>query len=35
MLEIAKHPWVVNPNKDLEKIAAERGWEVYWPVRNQ
>ncbi len=35
MLEIAKHPWVVNPNKDLEKIAAERSWEIYWPVKRQ
>ena len=32
MLEIAKHPWVVNPNDDLQKIAVERGWEIYWPV---
>ena len=32
MLLIAKHPWVVNPNDDLEKIAQERGWEIYWPA---
>jgi CTP:molybdopterin cytidylyltransferase MocA/phosphoserine phosphatase len=32
MLQIAKHPWVVNPNDDLEEIAVERGWEIYWPI---
>src|SRR5262249_40442450 len=31
MLELAKHPFVVNPNQDLESIARERGWEIYWP----
>jgi phosphoserine phosphatase len=32
MLEIARRPFVVNPNPDLEKIAGSRGWEVYWPA---
>jgi phosphoserine phosphatase len=32
MLEIAKWPFCVNPNLDLEQIAQERGWPVYWPV---
>ncbi len=32
MLDIAKHPWVVNPKDDLQKIADERGWAIYWPV---
>jgi phosphoserine phosphatase len=31
MLEIARHPFAVNPNPDLEKIARERNWRVYWP----
>jgi phosphoserine phosphatase len=31
MLEIAKYPVCVNPNPDLERIAHERGWRVYWP----
>lgn len=32
MLEIAKWPFCVNPNPDLEQIAKERGWPVYWPA---
>ena len=32
MLEIAKWPFCVNPNPDLEQIAQERGWPVYRPV---
>ena len=37
MLEMAKYPICVNPNADLEQIAQERGWPVYWPAgtRNQ
>ena len=31
MLEMAKWPFCVNPNPDLERIAKERGWTVYWP----
>jgi phosphoserine phosphatase len=31
MLEMAKWPFCVNPNPDLEKVARERGWTVYWP----
>jgi len=31
MLEIAKWPFCVNPNPDLEKIARERDWPVYQP----
>ena len=31
MLEIAPHPFAVNPNPDLEKIARARGWTVYQP----
>lgn len=31
MLEIALHPFAVNPNPDLEQIAREKSWQVYWP----
>ncbi len=31
MLEMAKDPFCVNPNADLEQIARARGWTVYWP----
>jgi phosphoserine phosphatase len=33
MLEMAKYPFCVNPNPDLEQIARERGWTLYWPVQ--
>ncbi len=33
MLEMAKYPFCVNPNPDLEQVARERGWTVYWPVQ--
>lgn len=32
MLEVSRNPFAVNPNPDLEKIAAGRGWTIYWPV---
>src|SRR3954447_9528226 len=37
MLKIAAHPFVVNPNPDLEQLANDEGWPVYWPdsLRNQ
>jgi phosphoserine phosphatase len=35
MLEMAKYPFCVNPNVDLEEIARERGWPVYQPVREE
>ncbi len=28
MLESVGHPYVVNPDKDLRKVAEERGWEI-------
>ena len=31
MLELAKNGFAVNPNPDLEKTAAAKGWTVYWP----
>lgn len=32
MLEIAHHPFCINPNPDLEEVALARGWPVYWPA---
>jgi phosphoserine phosphatase len=32
MLELAKWPFCVNPNPDLEQAARQNGWPVYWPV---
>jgi phosphoserine phosphatase len=31
MLEIARHPFVINPTPELLTIAAERKWPVYHP----
>src|SRR5258708_14600309 len=31
MLAMAQHPFAVNPNPDLESIARERGWRIYFP----
>jgi len=31
MLELARHAFAVNPNPDLETIAQEKGWQIYWP----
>jgi HAD superfamily phosphoserine phosphatase-like hydrolase len=35
MLTIARHGFAVNPNPDLEQIARERGWVIYWPEATQ
>jgi phosphoserine phosphatase len=32
MLELAKWPFCVNPNPDLEQIAEEKEWPVYRPL---
>jgi len=32
MLEVARHPFGVNPNPDLERIAQDKGWQIYWPA---
>jgi phosphoserine phosphatase len=32
MLEMAKWPFCVNPNPDLQQLAEEKGWPVYWPA---
>ena len=31
MLEIAKHPFAINPNPKLKEIAMARNWRVYQP----
>lgn len=31
MLEIARNPYAINPNPDLEEIARTRGWTIYFP----
>jgi HAD superfamily phosphoserine phosphatase-like hydrolase len=35
MLAIAQHRFAVNPNPDLEQLARERGWKIYWPDGRQ
>ena len=34
MLAMAKHGFAVNPNPDLESVARERGWGIYFPGRS-
>jgi phosphoserine phosphatase len=31
MLEIAKHPFCINPNLDLERVAKTKNWPIFWP----
>lgn len=31
MLAMAKHGFAINPNRDLEATARERGWTIYFP----
>lgn len=31
MLAMARHAFAINPNRDLETAARERGWSVYFP----
>ncbi len=31
MLEMAKYPFCINPNPDLEEAARQKNWTVYWP----
>ena len=33
MLEIVGHAYAVNPDKELRKVAASRGWPVLWFTR--
>ncbi len=32
MLELARRPFAINPNPDLEALARARGWTIYRPV---
>jgi HAD superfamily phosphoserine phosphatase-like hydrolase len=31
MLEMVRHPFAINPNPDLEQLARERNWRIYFP----
>ncbi len=31
MLAAAKYPFAINPNPDLEALARQRGWTIYFP----
>lgn len=31
MLAMAKHPFAINPNPDLEAASRQRGWTIYFP----
>lgn len=33
MLRLAQHAFAVNPNPDLEHMAQQNGWTIYWPER--
>jgi phosphoserine phosphatase len=35
MLDLATHPYAVNPSPDLEQLAHQRKWMVYWPEKTQ
>jgi HAD superfamily hydrolase (TIGR01490 family) len=35
MLAMAKHGFAVNPNPDLEALARQRGWTIYFPDGTQ
>ena len=32
MLSLSRHRFAVNPNPDLEKLAQEKHWTIYWPT---
>jgi phosphoserine phosphatase len=32
MLAVAAHAFAVNPNEDLQQLARQRGWNVYFPM---
>ena len=31
MLALARNAFAINPNPDLEEIAKQNGWKIYWP----
>jgi hypothetical protein len=30
MLEVVGHPIAVNPDRELRKVALDRGWQIEW-----
>ena len=32
MLELARHAFAFDPTEELERIAKQQGWRVYWPM---
>jgi phosphoserine phosphatase len=32
MLELARLPYAINPNPDLEEVAREKGWPIHKPL---
>ena len=34
MLEMAQHPFAINPNPNLKEIASARNWRIYQPEPN-
>jgi phosphoserine phosphatase len=32
MLEMAKHAFAINPTHELEPVARQRGWTIYYPL---
>ena len=35
MLEIAAYPFCINPNPDLQQVAKQKNWPIYWPSRTE
>ena len=35
MLQLARHPFAVNPTRDFEQFARKNNWPVYFPDSNQ
>ena len=33
MMRMGKQAFAINPNPDLEKLAGELNWEIYWPEK--
>jgi phosphoserine phosphatase len=31
MLELAAYPFCINPNPDLQRVANEKSWPIFWP----
>jgi phosphoserine phosphatase len=31
MLQMARHPFPVNPSPALRKLAVQNGWPIYYP----